>query len=358
MTTRHILHADMDAFYASVEQRDNPALRGKPVVVGGAAEGRGVVAACSYEARAFGVRSAMPMGQALRLCPQAVRVSPRFDRYREISQAVMGIFLEITPLVQPISLDEAFLDVTEAVEGGATPVDLAAGIKTRVRETVGLTISVGTGTSKTVAKIASGYKKPDGLTVVAPGTEAAFLHPLPVGKLWGVGPKTEERLAQEGITTIGQLAQQEEAWFRSMFGKRGPEMRRMAWGEDDRPVTPERDVKSVSAETTFARDIGDVAGLRPVVEKLSARVAQRLVVKHLSGRTVTVKLRTADFRTFTRSQTLPVAVSGEGDLTRVAWELVQHELQPGLRFRLVGVEVSHFVDGAEGQLSLFSLGTG
>ena len=206
MPTRTILHADLDAFYASVEQLDNPELRGKPVVVGGPPESRGVVAAASYEARAFGVRSAMPMSRALRLCPAAVRCSPRFDRYGEVSRQVMAVFHEITPLVEPLSLDEAFLDASQQAASYDGPEPLAREIKRRVKERTGLTVSIGAATNKTIAKIASEMDKPDGLTIVAPGSEEVFLAPLPVRSLWGVGPKAEEALAAMGIATIGQLA--------------------------------------------------------------------------------------------------------------------------------------------------------
>ena len=232
---RHILHADFDAFYASVEQLDNPELRGKPVVVGGSAEGRGVVASASYEAREYGVRSAMPMRTAQRLCPQAIRVGARFDRYREISQRVMSIFRDLTPLVEPLSLDEAYLDVTAAVYEGRLPADIASELKRRVKYELGLVISIGVATSKSIAKIASDMDKPDGLTVVAPGDERAFLAPLPIRDLWGVGPKTAERLIADGIETIGDIARQEEGWLRERFGKHGAQMQRLALGLDEEP---------------------------------------------------------------------------------------------------------------------------
>ena len=216
---RHILHADFDAFYASVEQLDNPELRGKPVVVGGSAEGRGVVASASYEAREHGVRSAMPMRTAQRLCPQAIRVGARFDRYREISQQVMSIFRDLTPLVEPLSLDEAYLDVSAVVDEGTQPAEIAAELKRRVRDELGLVISIGVATSKSIAKIASDMDKPDGLTVVSPGDERAFLEPLPIRDLWGVGPRTAERLIAEGIEKIGDIARKDEEWLRERFGR-------------------------------------------------------------------------------------------------------------------------------------------
>ncbi len=339
---RHILHADFDAFYAAVEQLDAPELRGKPVVVGGSPEGRGVVASASYEARAFGVRSAMPMRTALRLCPQAVRVGARFDRYRDVSRRVMGIFRDITPLVEPLSLDEAYLDVGELVRQGQRPAAIARALKRRVRVELGLTISVGVATSKSVAKIASDMNKPDGLTVVPPGGEMRFLAPLPAGRLWGVGPKTAERLAAEGVHTIGEIAAQREGWLRENFGRHGAQMRRLALGQDDSAVVVRRETKSVSAETTFARDTGDRDVLLEVVERLSGRVAGSLMRKDLHGRTVKLKLRLSDFTTFTRQRTLPYTIQSAEDLSQPVAELLLAELHGGRAFRLVGVGVSGF----------------
>ena len=344
---RHILHADFDAFYASVEQLDNPELRGKPVVVGGSAEGRGVVASASYEAREFGVRSAMPMRTAQRLCPHAIRVGARFDRYREISQRVLSIFRDLTPLVEPLSLDEAYLDVTSIVARDRPPADIAAGLKRRVKHELGLTISVGVATSKSIAKIASDMDKPDGLTVVAPGDEKAFLAPLPIRDLWGVGPKTAERLNSEGIETIGDIARQDEDWLRERFGKHGAQMQKLALGQDNSPVVVRRETKSVSAETTFAQDIGEPEALLEVVNRLSQRVSHQLRRKQLQGRTVKLKLRLSDFTTFTRQKTLPYAVQSADDLSQSASELLRAELYGRRRFRLVGVGVSGFEQSEE-----------
>ena len=344
---RHILHADFDAFYASVEQLDNPRLRGKPVVVGGSAEGRGVVASASYEARERGVRSAMPMRTAQRLCPQAIRVGARFDRYREISQRVMSIFRDLTPLVEPLSLDEAYLDVSAVVDEGGKPAEIAAGLKRRVREELGLVVSIGVATSKSIAKIASDMDKPDGLTVVSPGSERSFLEPLPIRDLWGVGPRTAERLVAEGIEKIGDIARQDEEWLRERFGRQGVQMRRLALGEDDSPVVVLRETKSVSAETTFASDTGDPEALQEVVSRLSQRVAQQLRRKQLQGRTVKLKLRLSDFTTFTRQRTLPIAVQSADELSRSAGELLRAELYGRRRFRLVGVGVSGFEQSNE-----------
>ena len=342
---RHILHADLDGFYAAVEQRDDPSLRGKPVVVGGSPEGRGVVAAASYEARRFGVRSAMPMRTALQRCAQAIRVPPRFDRYSEVSRQVMAIFREITPLVEPLSLDEAFLDVTDSVSPERPPREIAMELKRRVRAELALTISVGVATSKSLAKIASDLDKPDGLTIVAPGSERQFLVPLYVGKLWGIGPKTAARLATEGIETVGDLASRPEEWFRATFGRVGPDMLRLALGEDDRSVEVHRDRKSVSAETTLAEDTGDPEVLFELANRLSHRVARHLSDRGWWGRTVKVKLRLADFTTFTRQKTLAEPVQTSEEIAGAAGALLRQELRPGKLFRLVGVGVSGLDQG-------------
>ena len=239
--SRQIIHADMDAFYASVEQHDNPALRGKPVLVGGSPRARGVVAAASYESRAFGCRSAMPMRTAVRLCPHAEIVRPRFNRYREISDQIMDIFRSVSPLVEPLSLDEAFIDITQRVESGQTPREVASWIKQRVRKETGLTISCGAGTTKSIAKIASDREKPDGLTVVPPGEERAWLAPLAISELWGVGPKTAERLRAVGVETVGDLAEQPLAWLIDRFGARGEWFHDLARGIDPREVSTSRE---------------------------------------------------------------------------------------------------------------------
>ena len=351
---RHILHADMDAFYASVEQYDNPEIRGKPVLVGGSPTSRGVVVAASYEARKFGVHSAMPMSSAVRRCPNAVIVRPRFDRYHEISQQIRAIFHRVTPLVEPLSLDEAYLDVTDEVTKDRTAEAIAREIKLRVKMDVGLTISVGVATCKSVAKVASNFDKPDGLTVVPPGTEAAFFAPLPVGKLWGIGPKTAERLKPDGINTIGQLADKPESWFIQRFGKRGPEMRLMALGQDDHPVVTEREAKSVSAETTLAEDVTELEDLRAIVRQQSERVAGHLEGSGLQGKTVTLKLRLSDFTTFTRQVTVAQPVSEADQIDAVAQVILEREIAPDRWFRLIGVGVSHFGEMPDNpQLTLF-----
>ena len=339
---RYIIHADLDAFYAAVEQLDNPELRGKAVLVGGSPEHRGVVATASYEARAFGVHSAMPMRSAVRRCPQGIIVRPRFDRYREVSRKVMEIFRETTDLVEPLSLDEAYLDITQVVEGGRPPLAVALDLKRRVNQETGLTLSVGAGTAKSVAKIASDLNKPDGLLVVPPGEEEEFLAPLPVGRLWGIGPKTGERLQGDGIDTIGQLAAQPLDWFQRRFGQRAADLRDRALGRDREAVHTQRATKSVSAETTFDTDLTGEDQLYPVLARLAVRVAGHLEAKELRGKTVTVKARLADFTTFTRQMTLPAPTSSDKDILETAWRLFSKELSPDRSFRLLGVGVSGF----------------
>jgi DNA polymerase-4 len=351
---RHIIHADLDAFYASVEQMDHPRYRGKPVMVGGSPQSRGVVAAASYEARRYGVHSAMPTVTALRLCPRALLVPPRFDRYREVSRQVMGIFHQLTDLVEPLSLDEAYLDVTHLVEAGQEPRTIAGNLKRRTRAEVGLDLSVGAGTGKSIAKIASDLRKPDGLVVVPPGDESRFLAPLPVGKLSGIGPRSVEQLHRENIQTIGQLAAQPFDWFLRFFGKRAGSIRDRARGADREPVHTARTTRSVSSECTFPQDLRDPAVLYQELTGLSGRVARHLSEKKLRGRTVWVKLRLADFTTFTRQTTLPAPTRAEETIRETTWRLLAAELAPDRAFRLLGVGVSSF--GEAEQLALPLLG--
>lgn len=350
---RAIIHADLDAFYASVEQRDDPALAGRPVVVGGMAEDRGVVAAASYEARRFGVRSAMSMRTALRLCPEAVRVPPRFAVYREVSARVMELFHELAELVEPLSLDEAYLDVTGVAPTWEGTVELARELKRTMRRELALTLSVGVAGSKSAAKVASDLDKPDGLVVVEPGTEREFLAPLPAGKLWGIGPKAEERLRRLGVRTIGDLAGVDARLLTQMFGRWGEQMGAFAQGVDLRPVTPERETKSVGRETTFSIDLGDRTQLHETLRELCVGVAQHLQHGALHGRTVTIKLRRSDFSTCTRQATLPAPVDGEHEVYVIAERLLDAELRPGERLRLLGVTVSGFAETI--QLPLFAL---
>ncbi len=339
---KHIIHADLDAFYTSVEQMDDPALRGKPVVVGGSPASRGVVAAASYEARRFGIRSAMPMATALRLCPEAVRRPANFPRYREVSRKVTTIFREITDLVEPVSLDEAYLDITDSLSPGKDAGQIARCLKERVKAEVGLTISVGVGTGKSVAKIASEIDKPDGLRVVSPGSEREFLSPLPVGQLWGIGPKRVELLKAEGIHTIGEMATRSEVWFTRVFGKTGTQMRALAMGNDYREVEVNREAKSISSETTLPRDTGDREVLRDLVVRLCQDVSAALKRRSLRGRTIKLKLRLSDFTTFTRQSTVTLLVESPEEIARTAMLLLEAEMAPGRLFRLIGVGVSGF----------------
>ena len=350
---RYILHADLDAFYASVEQLDNPQYRGRPVAVGRSPEERGVVAAASYEARKFNVRSAMPMRTALRLCPQLVRVDPRFGRYGELSRMVMALFEDLTPLVQPLSLDEAYMDVSAVAEWERVG-EVAGGLKARVLERTGLVVSIGGGTSKTVAKIASQLCKPDGLLLVAPGAERETLAPLSVGILNGVGAKTSETLSAHGVATLGDLASRDAEWLRQTFGRRGPELRERAMGIDDSTVSQHRETKSVSSEETMHRDTGEESELVRRVEEMAQGVASRLRRHDLAGKTITLKLRLSDFTTLTRSRTLRAPTADAEVIAPVACDLLRRELGPSRRFRLVGVGVSGFQDAPDApQLPLF-----
>ena len=336
MTPPAILHLDLDAFYASVEQRERPELRGRPVVVGGLGH-RGVVAAASYEARRFGIRSAMPTEQARRRCPDAEFVTPRLDLYSSVSRQVMAILEEATPLVEPLSLDEAFLDVRGAERLLGTGPEIAAMLRSRIRAELALTASVGVASTKMLAKIASDLSKPDGLLVVDPGTELAFLHPLPVSRLWGVGPKTREKLDQLGVGTIGELAAvPEDTLVRALGPANGRHLHRLANSVDERPVEPERAVKSIGHEETFAHDRTGRAGLARDVVRMSDLVAARLRAAQLVARTVQLKLRYTDFTTITRAHTLPAPTDLAATIAAEAGGLLgTADLRDGIR--LLGV---------------------
>jgi DNA polymerase IV len=348
------MHADIDAFYASIEQLDNPELRGKPVVVGGSPEGRGVVAAASYEVRKFGVHSAMPMSRALRLCPTAIRVSPRFDRYGEVSRQIMAVFRSVTPLVEPLSMDEAFLDVTgrHAEYGGAR--GLAEWLKREVKAQVGLTASIGVGTNKTVAKIASDKEKPDGLCVVPPGTEVAFLAPLKVRALWGVGPKSEQALMAQGFRTVGDLARASSEQMEALFGQRGRELWEMANGLDDRGIVTEWERKSVSAENTFPRDLPDGPELREEMRQIAENVADRLRRSKSRARCIAIKLRYRNFHTITRQLTRPEPTDDAFEIAAAVSQLLDKVTQEGDKFRLLGIHASKLTDVEDeaGQIAL------
>jgi DNA polymerase-4 len=344
---RKIIHVDMDAFYASVEQRDNPALRGKPLVVGGNPDSRSVVCSASYEARAYGVRSAIPCSHARRLCPDAIFVSPNFEKYREASRGIRAIFLRHTPLVEPLSLDEAYLDVTQELTGIATATDTARAIRREIREELSLTASAGVAPNKFLAKIASDWRKPDGLFVIKPHQIEDFLTPLPVGKIHGVGKAMEQSLAGHGIRTVGDLRQIEADQLTIWYGKFGHRLWELARGIDDRPVEPERETKSVSAEDTFDHDL-DFRELSGPLGGLSERVFRSCEKHQRFGRTVTVKLRAGDFRTETRRITLPEPIASGVELFKVGQQLLgRFSFAPATRYRLLGIGLSNFTERTE-----------
>src|SRR5579864_6179240 len=303
MTVRRIIHVDMDAFYSSVEQRDDPALAGKPVAVGGSPTRRGVVAAASYEARAFGVHSAMAMATAVRLCPSLVIVPPDFARYRAASNAVFAIFREVTPLVEPLSLDEAYLDVTENAWGEAYGTMVARRLKERIHTETGLTASAGVAPNKFLAKIASGWKKPDGLTVISPERVEPFLQQLPVDALWGVGPVTAKKLRARGIDRLIDVRSADPQVLRETVGSLAGWLRQLASGVDDRPVVANREAKSSASENTYPEDLTDTETIRAEVSDMASHVVGWLVRRQMLARTVTIKVRYDDFTTITRSHT-------------------------------------------------------
>jgi DNA polymerase-4 len=347
---RTIMHVDLDAFYSSIEQRDHPEWRGKPVIVGGSPESRGVVATASYEARRFGVHSAMPTRTAVRLCPQGILVRPRFSVYAEVSQQLRAMFLALTPLVEPISFDEAFLDVSSLVPSPNEAEGTARELKQRIRRETELTASVGVAANKLVAKVASDRDKPDGLTMVPAGQEASFLAPLPVRRLFGIGPRTEERLRREGIERVEQLAGAAPEWLVARFGQSGLEWQRMARGIDDRPVSADRELKQISRERTFPRDIAEREELRRTVASLAEELLPAL---HDAppARTITLKLRYPDLSIATRRRTPGAVITGE-TLAPGALQLFE-EGWDGRPLRLMGLGISNFVLEPEGQLSLF-----
>jgi DNA polymerase-4 len=354
MSPRTIIHVDMDAFYASVEVLDNPSLAGKPLIVGGPPESRGVVAAASYEARKFGVHSAMSSYRAKKLCPHCIILAPRFGRYAEVSRRVFDIFHEYTPLVEPISIDEAFLDLT-GTEGLFGPaVEVARTIKRRIREEVGLTASVGVAPNKFLAKIASDLEKPDGFVVIEQEKAAALLAELPVGKLWGVGKVTEEKFAKSGIHKVRDLLTFPLDVLRDVAGSWTETLLELARGIDDRPVVPSREPKSIGAETTFAVDIADSGRLRRELEDLVDRVATELRESGYCARTIHLKARYPDFTTVTRAETLPTATASTQTIRHAAFDMLEKRLgRAGRPLRLIGVSVSNLSRAGEGQLQLF-----
>lgn len=351
---RRILHVDMDAFYAAVEQLDRPELRGKPVLVGGSPQGRGVVTTASYEARPFGCHSAMPMARAVRLCPQAIVVPPRFERYAEISRRVFGIVESFSPVVEPLSIDEAFVDVTGSVRLLGAPVEMAGALKRRIRAEIGLAASVGVAPNKFLAKLASDCGKPDGLVVVAAEGVQAFLDPLPIGRLWGVGQATLPRFAALGVRTFEDARQLSEARLRECFGEAGGHFYRLVRGIDERAVVSDRAAGSISHETTFAEDVRDVEALRAVLLHQVEHVAGRLRRHGRLARSVVLKVRSAAFVTITRRTTLDQA----SDCTAVLWHAAAKLFERWARerrgpVRLIGAGVAQLADAAGRQLPLF-----
>lgn len=346
-----ILHADLDAFYASVELTRRPELRGRPLVVGG-----GVVLAATYEARRFGVHAPMPVGEARRRCPGLVVVGGRFADYAEASRRVFAIFRRFTPVVEPLSIDEAFLETAGVVRLFGPPTEIARRLKAAVREEAGLPLSVGVARTKFLAKVASRRAKPDGLLAVDPQSELAFLHPLPVGALWGVGPVTEARLARFGIRTVGELAELPSVVVDGLVGgELGAHLRALAWNRDPRPVVAGRGAGSVGAQSTFGRDVRDGAAAERVLLGVAERVGRRLRRKGLEGRRITVRVRFADFDTLTRSSTVPAPLASTTAIFRIARRLtsgVVEERGGGRGLRLLGISVSLLRPSAALQLEL------
>ena len=347
---RAIAHVDMDAFYASVEQRDRPELRGLPVIVGADPKGRGVVSAASYEARVYGVRSAMPISKAARLCPHGAFVPVDMERYARVSDEIMAILGHFSPLVEPVSVDEAFVDLTGTTSLFGSPPEAVRAIKQRIRDETGLTASAGLAANKFIAKIASDLRKPDGLVIVEAGREAEFLTPLPIERLWGVGKATARALAGLGIATIGQLQRLPEATLVSRLGSHGAGLHALAFGRDDRPVEPWTAPKSMGAETTFERDTAERARLEATLRSQAERVARELRASGFAASRVTLKLRFADFHTITRSHTAEPTQDGL-ELYRRVMVLFERE-RLVQRVRLIGLSASTLGPPASGQLGL------
>ena len=356
---RKVIHIDMDAFYASVEQRDDPSLLGKPVVVGGDPGGRGVVAAASYEARVYGIRSAMPMKTALTRCPHAIRIRGDFGKYRKVSDALREIFSQYTDLIEPVALDEAYLDVTNNKLEVPLGHRVAKMLKSDIRRRLGLTASAGLAPNKFLAKVASDLRKPDGLVVVMPGQVADFLRDLPVGKIPGVGKVTEAKFIEMGIGTIGQLAKAGLEELKDHFGKRGVYFHHRSLGRDDDPVSPRREPKQLSSETTFPEDVFSAEEMRATLQRLSEGISERLQRRGLRGRVVTVKIRYPDFETVTRSRTHSTGLSDGEAVGNLAVQLLQRSQAFQRGVRLLGVGVSGFTvtRRANSQLDLFGTQT-
>jgi DNA polymerase-4 len=353
-SSRRILHCDMDCFYAAVHMRDDPSLRGLPVVIGGSPEGRGVVAAASYEARRFGIRSATPAARAVRLCPQAVFIEPDFPRYRRESDRVFEIFRGFTDVVQPVSIDEAYLDVSDCLERWGSATAVAEAIRQRVRDERGLTVSIGVAPNRLVAKIASDRDKPDGLTVVTPSRLQEFLDPLPVRSLPGVGPATERRLHRLAVETVAELRAVPLDRLERRFGRHGATLYRYARGRDERPVRTHRERKSLSAERTYARDLTALEEMDEELGRLAERVGRGLAKRGLGACTLTLKVRYGDFTTVNRSQTLVAPTADAAEIGAVARRLLRRSEAGRRPVRLLGVGGSKLVRGGIAQLALFA----
>ncbi len=345
---RKIIHIDMDAFFASVEQRDNPELRGRPVAVGGGSA-RGVVAAASYEARKYGVRSAMPSVTARRRCPDLIFVKPRFDAYRAVSRQIRAIFADYTPLIEPLSLDEAYLDVTRDLKGIGVATRIAEEIRARIRAETGLTASAGISYNKFIAKLASDQNKPDGLCVIPPGKGEAFVAALPVRRFHGVGPKTAEKMARLGIDTGADLRAQSLAFLTHHFGSSGAYYFNLARGICHRQVKPDRPYKSIGAEDTFFDDLTDQAALVAELDRISRTVWRRIEDKGIVGRTVTLKVKYQDFRIVTRARSLDRAVGGRDEFLDIGCALLRTLLPPAKGIRLLGLTLSNLSEGTDPQ---------
>ncbi len=351
---RWIIHVDMDEFFDAVEKLDNPQLRGKPLLIGGDPRGRGVVSTASYEARVFGCHSAMPMSQAVRLCPQAIVIPGRHSRYGEISEQIFELLGEYSPLVEPLSIDEAFIDITGSQRLLGEPARVAADIKRAIRERIGLTASLGVAPNKFLAKLGSDLKKPDGLVVITPATIHQVLDDLPVTRLWGVGPAAEKVLARLNLRTIGQVRRAPVEILRRALGDAGEHYKQLAAGIDDRPVIPQSQAKSVGQEETFATDVADMEQLRGVLHDHVQRVARRLRAHGLLARTVTLKIRYGDFTTITRSTTLPAATDVTADLWTAATKVLDDWAAKDRRpLRLLGMTAHNLVPAQGQQMTLF-----
>lgn len=358
---RKIIHLDMDAFYASVEQRDNPEYRGKPIAVGGAPAGRGVVATASYEARKFGVRSAMPSKKAQQLCPQIIFVYPRFEIYKKVSQQVREIFHRYTDLIEPLSLDEAYLDVTEDKQNIGSAIEIAKQIKHAIREELELTASAGVSINKFVAKIASDMSKPDGLKFIGPSSIESFIEQLPVEKFYGVGKVTAEKMKGLNLHTGADLKKLSEHEMAQHFGKAGLFYYKIVRGIDERPVEPNRETKSIGAEDTFQYDLSSIDEMHSELDKIAKTVCNRLQKYALKGRTITLKIKYSDFKQVTRSRSFSDSLNDSDVISTTAKELLAATDSQGRKIRLLGITVSNFhqteskdeAHNASGQLELF-----